>query len=277
MSIFRMLLDALAIQPNHKDVGEFPEDYNETEKRIAEMLTENTGIHPLDSGFYGRWWQKNRGRDFKRERPAWIKGDDDMYWFEISTFHFLNAFLELDDNAKALQVAFELFSELPENREKSWLSCMEGFARVLQEDADNWKYEFTENTYNFDNFLQQGLQYVVLSTYSDDDDEEEYYILLQIHNGADIRGGYTKPQAFRLYPGDEFVYWYDAMKFVEVSCSNCDEWIYTYLGDIDWYGHDGEIVDPSEFMIVKDDRAYHRKCKNELDVLPHYTILDAMD
>jgi len=39
---------------------EFP-DYNPVEKKIAEMLTENTGVHMLDSGGVdGRYWQQNR-------------------------------------------------------------------------------------------------------------------------------------------------------------------------------------------------------------------------
>jgi len=45
-------------------------DYNPVEKKIAEMLTENTGVHMMDSGGVdGRHWQENRKIDDFRTRP----------------------------------------------------------------------------------------------------------------------------------------------------------------------------------------------------------------
>jgi len=45
-------------------------DYNPVEKKIAEMLTENTGVHMMDSGGVdGRHWQQNRKIDDFRTRP----------------------------------------------------------------------------------------------------------------------------------------------------------------------------------------------------------------
>ncbi len=53
--------------PKQKDFA----DYTPVERQIAKMLTENTGVHMMDSGgFYGRAWQQNRKvKDFK-SRPA---------------------------------------------------------------------------------------------------------------------------------------------------------------------------------------------------------------
>jgi len=45
-------------------------DYNPVEKKIAEMLTENTGVHMMDSGgIDGRHWQQNRKIVDFRTRP----------------------------------------------------------------------------------------------------------------------------------------------------------------------------------------------------------------
>jgi len=45
-------------------------DYNPVEKKIAEMLTENTGVHIMDSGgIDGRHWQQNRKVVDFRTRP----------------------------------------------------------------------------------------------------------------------------------------------------------------------------------------------------------------
>jgi len=49
------------------------------------------------------------------------------------------------------------------------------------------------NTYNGESMLSQVLQYT--SLYHPD---EGYYILLQIHGGCDVRGGYTDAKLFRL-------------------------------------------------------------------------------
>jgi hypothetical protein len=48
------------------------------------------------------------------------------------------------------------------------------------------------NTYNGEDALAQVLQGV---TYAD---EDAVYVLLQIHGGCDVRGGYTRPRVFRV-------------------------------------------------------------------------------
>lgn len=47
------------------------------------------------------------------------------------------------------------------------------------------------NTYNHEELLSQILQYVYFEW------DNEAYIILQIHGGCDVRGGYTKPRIFR--------------------------------------------------------------------------------
>lgn len=116
--------------------------------------------------------------------------------------------------------------------QKGWLELMEGFVERLQQkeheagcaSQGNEDYEdamrdigeecdcilkrgtasedfsyvgkapMTVNTYNGEDLLSQTLQWTGFSLPQDGDD----YILLQIHGGADVRGGYTRPRVFRV-------------------------------------------------------------------------------
>ena len=177
---------------------DLPADYNETERIIHEMLIENTGAHPLDSGgIYGRHWERNRAiRDF-RETPEVYVSEDGVL---INVFHYLTCYLERDELSEELEKQLYEFAEEPENRDLSWFYVMEGFADQLEDLG--WIVHPPFNTYNSDNFLSQVLQGIVVET----PDREEYYIILQIHNGCDVRGGYTKPRIFKLLEHEEFFF-----------------------------------------------------------------------
>ena len=61
-----------------------------TEKVIAAMLVENTGIHFLDSGGKsGRAWQRNQGHDFESEPPATVNFRYKYVDFTYSVYHWL--------------------------------------------------------------------------------------------------------------------------------------------------------------------------------------------
>lgn len=51
----------------------------------------------------------------------------------------------------------------------------------------------TTDAYNSEDLLSQTLQFTQFSAYPGGD-----YVLLQIHGGADVRGGYTAPRVFRV-------------------------------------------------------------------------------
>lgn len=55
------------------------------------------------------------------------------------------------------------------------------------------------NTYNGEEFLSQTLLWCPFKV-----DDEDDYIFLEVHNGADVRSGYTKPQIFRV---KDIEYW----------------------------------------------------------------------
>jgi hypothetical protein len=172
---------------------------------IAEMLTENTGRHILDSGdAYGRHWQKNNGRtlsEWNSEPEAWA----DSWGVTLSVYHYLTNRLEY---APLLDEEFRSFCEA--NPDDSHLGLAESFATEKDSSAHSW------NTYNGNDSLSQTLQGVTFS------DGDEVFVLLQIHGGADVRGGYTTPRAFRVTVDMAEAFPYDNADYY-LHCPNDEE------------------------------------------------------
>jgi len=168
----------------------------ETKQIIYEMLTENTGTHPLDSGFAnGRMWQKNQVKtidDFENEEVEKYELHkwNDNYELErtLSVYHYLKD-LETDDICNE-------FNWL-QHHSDNWESDCEPYG-VSVEAWEYLNYEFKVdrdrifNTYNGDSDLSQVLQGANIRI------NDEPYIILQIHGGADVRGGYTDAKLFKL-------------------------------------------------------------------------------
>lgn len=159
--------------------------------KIAELLTENTGRHFLDSGgAYGRNWERNRGRDFAAE-PA---GNVEFYNHkgvleilpELSVFHFLNDRLkynpELDRQYR--EYVERGGDDLDVHSAEDFAGFIDG--KGIYGDGS----PFTINTFNAEDLLSQVLQYAYWT------DDDGAHVLLQIHGGCDVRGGYTDPFAF---------------------------------------------------------------------------------
>lgn len=180
---------------------------NNVENKIYEMLTENTGKHFLDSGCNNnRHWQRNQKKTFEdfRNEPEQnfevIKSEINPPEIlrTISVFHYLagqGSNLELD-------FICNKFNKLNENFED--LANCEPYGVGV----DAWEYlkeHINEdnirvfNTYNGDSDLSQTLQGANLELFIDG--QYEYYTLLQIHGGADIRGGYTNAVLFKCEEG----------------------------------------------------------------------------
>ena len=170
-----------------------------TEQLIYSMLTENTGTHMLDSGGdNGRMWQRNANKclqDFADE-PAELYQYDNKYneiHRTVSVFHYLTNNLEIND------ICFN-FNELNTNAEDWDADCKENDATLYGVSVNAWLDLVTENevevsrswnTYNGDSDLSQILQGANLTI------NEEHYVLIQIHGGADARGGYTDAKLFK--------------------------------------------------------------------------------
>jgi len=182
------------------------------EQTIAAMLTENTGTHMLDSGgANGRAWQRNIGKtvdDFRAMPSATAEIYVREYNGEtvaeilpcVNVFHLLTGgALELDELCHE-------FNAMPVDDLKG------GFYGVSIDGAE-WLalHGFglsgeTFNTYNWASNHSQVLQGTELTR--DSEWGEEKYLLLQIHGGADVRGGYTDAKLFKL---DDRAEYYNAL------------------------------------------------------------------
>ena len=161
------------------------------EKVIYEMLIENTGRHFLDSGgAYGRHWETNQKKsliDFKNESSVSFEIYEDEINYTISLFHYLTNQLELNPVCDT----FNHFNkQAPDWDYKQFYGVSKKAGNYLELIASKIGEPF--NTYNAESSLSQVLQgaYVVINN--------QYYVLLQIHNGCDVRGGYTNARLFKL-------------------------------------------------------------------------------
>ena len=163
---------------------------NYLDQKLFEMFTENTGRHMLDSGGNdGRHWQRNQGRDlesFINEPQAVLKIEKGRLGFstewEISAFHICREGLDFDSLCKR-------FNSMPVD---DWDGEYYGVSATGQEWLDEKGFEFVRdfNTYNGEWAGSQTLQGTELQI------GLERYVLLQVHGGADVRGGYTNARLF---------------------------------------------------------------------------------
>jgi hypothetical protein len=169
-----------------------------TKQLVYEMLTENTGKHFLDSGGTdSRGWQRNQKKtieDFENEEEELYKLDAKYKEIHrtVSVFHYLTNNLEIDKIC-------EEFNEIQENSD-NWDADEYGYgvSREALEHIDSFcdvRTHRTFNTYNGNSDLSQILQGSNLTINGED------YLLIQIHNGADARGGYTDAKLFKMEEG----------------------------------------------------------------------------
>ena len=162
-----------------------------TNELIYEMLTENTGSHMLDSGMgSNRHWQKNQGKsieDFENEPEETITFDPKYkeLYRRVSVYHYLSE-LTQDEICRDFNAM---------NTSSDWEGEYHGTSREAADFIDSledFEYVNDWNTYNGDSDLSQVLQGTTFKN-----SEDEYYFLIQIHGGADVRGGYTDAKLFK--------------------------------------------------------------------------------
>jgi len=157
-----------------------------TEEILISMLKENTGSHVLDSGgAYGRHWEKNKGKDFENEPTVFLKFSEHGIKATHNLYHWLAKRLEYNEE---LTNNFHEFADSQENEDKNWMENIEEFTEEIG--ATNVG---TINTYNGEDALSQTIQYTRFELNGND------HIILRIHGGCDIRGGYSTPIIFNEY------------------------------------------------------------------------------
>lgn len=164
-----------------------------TENLIYEMLIEDTGKHFLDSGGEaGRNYQRNAGRtidSFRNEPVERYEQAGGYIERTVSVFHYLNNFgLSIDETCREFNEIntgcrdWDADGDVYGVCKKAWAHLVERHdVRVLR----------TFNSYNGESDLSQVIQGSHVAIDSED------YMLLQIHGGADVRGGYTNARLFK--------------------------------------------------------------------------------
>ena len=214
---------------------------------VAAMLTENTGTHMLDSGgASGRAWQQNAGKvvaDFEAQPTAsleiWVREWQGKLTADltptVNVFHKLTSgLLELDDccaEFNALSV-------------DDWGSDLNGVSHDGEEWLHNHGFTWNDrtcgfNTYNWDNNFSQVLQGNIIER------DDETYVLLQIHGGADVRGGYTDAKLFKFdaHAEDYDLYRDDCGFGVD---DDADGLSLSWHGE--WTNGDGQCLDDDEAL-----------------------------
>ena len=198
---------------------------------------------------YGRAHERNQGRTFVdepatslhfsswcvdktgKEGPTTERGGD--IEFAIEVFHYLNRYLDYD---KSLDGFYSWYTdEIKEEKDDPYSQDVEDFIQWMRDSGfeigglhgDN-EEAWSGNTYNGDCNLTQTLQYWLLSVNEVPEEYEErlpcpsfYMLILQIHQGADVRGGYTAPTVFTAndqYDMDSFFCFSDG----EIYCNGCE-------------------------------------------------------
>jgi len=125
----------------------------------------------------------------------------------------------------------ELIKFSKQHEDESELAVMEMFS-AKKSSPDGYLVNGNgeaSNTYNWQSCIDQVLQFCVIHTKVFD--ESKYFLVLQIHNGCDVRGGYTDPTIFELEDGEEFFMnidrvnaWCGCDEDSNWECDSCGYW-----------------------------------------------------
>ena len=171
---------------------------------VKSMLTERVAHSMGDSGgAYGYRHDANESRDFENEPQVSIdlthldKGDSSKCIdYSISVYHYLTSVLEFNEFTEevndAIQSARDFYDDGNEDKidYPHWSQeCMEVVENLIENDIEVGE---TYNTCNGESNLDQVILYTPFVY------EDTHYIMLQVHGGCDVRGGYTDAVCFTL-------------------------------------------------------------------------------
>jgi hypothetical protein len=172
---------------------------------VSAMLKFNTGRQMMDSGFYGRAWEKNAGLVFDQLPEADIqisvqRGGGVGLEFSRSVYHWLVANFDFEPGWSALlhQVC------APKNDDWNWLELAHEFPEWLKGqgfEINTDENYGSDNSYNGENNLTQVMNYTIFQVERVPESfegrlHEGVYFIINIHGGADVRGGYAAPVVF---------------------------------------------------------------------------------
>lgn len=221
-ALVRSLAEAMYNEPGEKPL---PMATTDAEEVIRAQLTENTGTHFLDSGSaYGRHHEEN-AENPPWEQPAFDVGDG---YVTHNVYHHMSEVFGRSESAVAVEAALYAFGRSDEWKREPWLPTQEAFVQAMMDGEftepslralgvpDGFIHDvlqvqrevrddrsggigrrsgpdepFTCNTYNHEfGSLSQVLQGTNIGgLYAE-------YVILQVHQGCDVRGGYTAPRVY---------------------------------------------------------------------------------
>jgi hypothetical protein len=184
-----------------------------TSEVIAMMMKENTGRHMLDSGGYGgRKWEQLASVEMDKLPTS----EFGQYGYTQSMYHYLSDHLRY--NKELTESYHEYDAQFPNTNYFSTLT-----------DWFNEHLEFTvielNNTYNFETTLDGVFQYWRFEDMNGDE-----HIAIQTHNGADVRGGYSKPFIFD-YKNEDYYEFLGGLQNANVYCDSCSNRWWTDYGN----------------------------------------------
>ena len=185
-----------------------------TREAVAMMMQENTGRHMLDSGGYGgRRWEQLAGVNMDNLPQS----EFGQYGYTQSMYHYLVDSLTLNRDLTAL------YHEYDGADEQSDVSY---FVTIVQwlEDVMGYGYQEVINTYNFENTIDG-----VFQAWRFEDANGDEHIALQTHNGADVRGGYSKPFIFDFK--EDYYAFLSGLSNANVYCDSCSNRWWTDYGN----------------------------------------------
>jgi hypothetical protein len=180
-------------------------------------MRESTGSHFMDSGGgSGRHWQRNQAKTdeqlLENKIDIWLNEDKTRIDVTpiISIAHVLKGFHPCDELTNKFR---DYYNSLPDNDMTSEFSAIRDWVTDVLEAGEI----HVCNTYNDDNLLSQAIQYVRFDT------GDDVCWAIQIHQGADIRGGYTDTVICTSDYEDYLQY-----QTANIRCPQCKFSVYTY-------------------------------------------------
>ena len=206
---------------------------------IDKILKEPIAKHMLDSGgAYGYLFEKNQSEGYLQGLvPVEEYTDEELKErtldVTIPVYDFLTYNLERDEDAIAKEQQIMKKLEKLDINPYHIFEVEEIIKEKFQEGMMPIDYI---NTYNFEEYISQTIQFCPFM--SDDED----YIILQVHNGCDVRGGYTEPKVFKV---KDMMYFISGLndRRCECDCGLNDYWIF---GSDDATDGGGSYVLPDE-------------------------------
>lgn len=242
----------------HKKANQYMEnntggdlDTRPVSKIIGEKLKEKTSSWPSKDAWGVRHDKKNQEIDNWNETPEmFTEVYDDEVVVTANVYHYLTEHLENTEyTAQMTRMLHQLISE--EGGDLKWGEAIEQFTGGAQ----------GENSYNRDNILSQDILYHMFDSVDNGRMEptggiyDYNYIVLQIHQGADARAGYTKPIVLKVNDIDYFIMGQTDLHALSENENGENLSWYSDDAGYNWYEGDGEgqenwVFKPEDDMVI---------------------------